>query len=63
MAKKKEKEEAKTEDGWVTVATEKDINEIKAKLEEHQKAIESFRTSFQNFDLKIKNLIERNRLR
>jgi hypothetical protein len=57
MTKKKEKEES------VFIVTKEELTELKAKFEEHQAAIEGFRTSFQNFDLKIKNLIERNRLR
>lgn len=57
MTKKKEKEES------VFLVTKEEFAELKTKLEEHQAAIEGFRTSFQNFELKIKNLIERNRLR
>lgn len=56
MAKKKE--ETTTEQ-----VTNKDLAAIQTKLEEHQQTIENFRTSFQNLETKIKNLIERNRLR
>lgn len=58
MANKKEENKAVEPS-----AQDKELAVLKAKLEEHQKAIEGFRTSFQNFDTKIKNLIERNRLR
>lgn len=45
------------------IASKEELAALKTKLEEHEKTLENFRTSFGNIDLKIKNLIERNRLR
>jgi hypothetical protein len=60
MTKKKEE---KQESGWTTIATEKDLAEMKAKIEEHTQIIENFRISFQNLETLISKLKERNRLR
>lgn len=55
MAKKKE--ETKEQSG----STE--LDQIKARLEEHEKTFENFRTSFANLETTIRTLKERNRLR
>lgn len=55
MAKKKEEPQKDPRD--------KELADLKAKVEEHQKAIEGFRESFANFEIKFRNLVERNRLR
>jgi hypothetical protein len=62
MAKKKEEVKEK-EAGWTTVANQKELDAVQAKLKEIDQTLENFRTSFGNLDLKIKTLIERNRLR
>ena len=62
MAKKKEEKKESLESAE-PAASAKEVAELKAKLAEHQAAIEGFRQSFANFDTKFKNLMERNRLR
>lgn len=58
MAKKKEEVKAAE-----VSAQDKELAALKAKVEEHQKSIEGFRQSFENFETKLRNLVERNRLR
>ncbi len=41
----------------------KTLDEMQAKIQNIEQTLDSFRTSFQNFDTKLKTLIERNRLR
>ncbi len=55
MAKKKEENK--------DLLLEDKIVQLETKLEAQDQILENFRISFQNIDTKIKNLIERNRLR
>jgi len=67
MAKKKQEYKepagANPKEEWETLATAKELEDLKVKVEEHQKAIDGFRESFANFETKFRNLVERNRLR
>ena len=55
MAKKKEENQEQS--------ANKELEQIKAKLEEHSKTLDNFRTSFQNLESQLALLKDRNRLR
>jgi hypothetical protein len=61
MAKKKELHDSVTQGPTETDASK--LEAIQNKLKEHEDTLDNFRTSFQNIETKLKNLIERNRLR
>jgi len=59
MAKKKE-ENKEPKQEFVSKA---EFEAVQSKLKEYEQTFENFRISFQNIETKLKNLVERNRLR
>jgi ribosomal protein L20 len=66
--KQVEKLKKEVDQAWLArveaaAAKDKEYEDLIATVKEHQAAIEGFRKSFENFDTKLRTLIERNRLR